>query len=109
MRKMFLLCFVFATMSLGAACPHGPVYNPTPTPPTPVDTDDCALACQAMRSHNCIEGTDIPTPDSGKITCEEFCRVEQQDNGVELNPSCVKTITSCDEIEGRCGVGKLRN
>lgn len=112
-KRLFFACLAFSIVSLGASCPGptgqtDPVYNPKPTPPTPTDTEDCPAACKAMQDHHCKEGDDLVLPDGKRVSCADWCQYEQEQNHVELNPSCVKTITNCDEIETRCAVGRTR-
>lgn len=64
-----------------------------PMPIEPLDTDQCPAACEHLRELGCPEGDDLPDG----TTCEDFC-VESQKNGFPLNPTCVKGISSCLEI-----------
>ncbi len=69
--------------------------------------------CDAMCKHigpksqgglGCEEGnpvydSDRPGPAGvPNKTCTDFC-VEQQNNGVFINPRCVMKVKSCDEVE----------
>lgn len=75
------------------ACPR-----PVPVPHPPEDTDQCPAACERLRELGCEEGS--PLEDG--TTCEQFC-IDTQESGHALNPTCVKSINSCEEIES-CGV-----
>lgn len=99
--------FAFGLPSLDCR-PPGPPVTPTPTPVVPTDVGDCAAACAKMQSLGCKEGGDVAGPGGTKVTCEVFCKKQLSDNNVPLNPSCVKEITACDQIETKCAVGRNR-
>lgn len=71
------------------------IYGPH-IPPMPLASQDnnCEGACQHLRDLGCEEG--FPLEDG--TTCEAFCK-ETQDAGHILRPSCVMTLTSCDDVE----------
>ena len=71
--------------------------GPRPIPHIPPDTAQCSAACENLRAIGCEEGE----PLSDGTSCEKFC-VDTQNSGHWLNPTCVKDITSCDDIEA-CG------
>ena len=80
------------SLLLLTACPKS-----GPTPHVPDDTDQCPAACERLRELGCEEGD--PLEDG--TTCEVFCQ-ETQDTGHALNPTCIKAIDSCGQIEA-CG------
>ena len=96
--------FAVAVLSLvvGAGCPH--VDPPIPPPNPPIDTDWCAQMCTHLQTLKCEEGekvynNDLPGPAGvPNQTCAENC-VELQDKGFFVNPRCVATVRTCDEIE----------
>lgn len=77
-------------------------------PPVPQDTSDCPAACATLQRLHCPEGGDVTGPRGEKVSCVDFCTLEQRQNRVELNPSCVKNITACDQLETTCSVGHAR-
>lgn len=81
--------------------------EPNPQPLHITDTNFCPAACENLRSLGCEDGcgpgfeNSCSYPDGGTYTCEEYC-ISTQSNGVIhvwLNPTCVKDITKCDQIE----------
>lgn len=84
-----------------AGCPSTPAIPP---PNPPVDTDWCARMCSHLQALKCEEGemvynNDLPGPvDVPNQSCADNC-VELQDKGFFVNPRCVATVSSCDEIE----------
>lgn len=73
-----------------------------PDPKLPTDTDQCAPACENLRSLGCEEGEDLVNGETDEVvTCEAFCK-ETQEKGHALNPTCVAKITACDQIETEC-------
>lgn len=99
MKRRITSLFVMVTMV--SCTPPQPSPNPAPLS----DTKDCGEACEAMRGLSCPQAEDLDPPitvDSGLIrTCEDFC-LYQQTQGHHLNPSCLKTIKSCEEINTIC-------
>lgn len=87
-----VLAGFFLVLVAGCPCPPGP------HPVEPSGTDDCTAACAKMQELGCEEGTDL---DDG-TTCVEFC-VDTQQSGHALNPTCLKDISSCEDIETVCG------
>jgi hypothetical protein len=100
MRKL-----LFVLVLLGC---HPQDVKPSPAPsPTPAPvTSPCEDMCKAIGPDGlkCEEGqptydSDLPGPAGvPNQTCTAFCE-KQQDNGVNLHPSCVAKVKSCDEIE----------
>ncbi len=86
----------------------GPTLNPKPSPWPPVDAIDCATACAKMQQLNCSEGNDVAGPRGTKITCTNWCIKEITEFYVPLNPSCIKNITNCNQIETTCAIGRLK-
>lgn len=112
MKKLGAVSILLITLII-SGCPRG--SNVTPQPPVVTDTSDCQAACDRLNSLGCEEGRDIDMKrlcaDTGDCdlghgcvgnhcvaTCSVFCR-DTQAAGVWLAPSCVKNITSCDQIE----------
>lgn len=92
--KHFTLALAFLALSQIMGCAS---CEPKPTPHPPTDTDQCPAACEHLRELGCPEGD--PLEDG--TTCEKFC-IDTQEAGHGLNPTCVKDITSCEEIDN-CG------
>ena len=95
--KDYLLMFwvwsagiLLAYLAFGCCGPKPVVYHP------PIDQDQCAPACERMKSLGCEEGGDIEG-----LTCTEWC-VATLDVGHGLNPTCIVQINACGEIE-KCG------
>jgi hypothetical protein len=87
------------------SCNQDPVVRPIPKP----DSDICSEMCQHIGPKEkgglgCEEGdsvydSDKPGPkDVPNESCEEFCRITQN-NGISMNPRCVRLIERCDQIE----------
>ena len=93
--------FVFLLLILAGCSPIDPV---TPSPIPVVDTDLCGQMCDHLATLNCEEGqpvynNDLAGPkDVPNQSCTDFCK-ELQDKGVPVNPRCVSTVKTCDEIE----------
>lgn len=96
MRRIAVAVFV---VWIGGFLVGGHCGPPTPTPVEPPDTSDCPAACERLQELGCPEGE----PLSDGTTCVEFC-IETQQRGHALNPSCVRTITRCSELDILCGV-----
>lgn len=98
MRHAFLL----VSLAL-AGCPVGPT-NVTPAPNPPPDTDLCVRMCQHLESLGCEEGkpvynNDLPGPEGvPNQSCADNCE-ELQNKGFFVNPRCVATVQTCDQIE----------
>lgn len=86
--KLALVILAAFTLS-GATCQ----LRPPPVPIEPTDTNMCPSACENLRKLGCPEGN--PLEDG--TTCETFCQTTQKE-GHPLNPTCISTIKSCDEI-----------
>lgn len=95
MKKLFSIII----LSLLVGC------QPGSKAPTPKDTDDCDDACYVLRALKCPEGEDIESSDGTMISCVSWCRYTQKELKVPLNPSCVKTIENCNQLETKCPVG----
>ena len=91
MKKLIILAVVVFMVS----CQTIP---PQPVPIEPTGTSSCLAACDRMKQLSCPEGEDIPDGPS----CVQFC-VETQERGHSLNPQCLKTINTCEEIYTKCG------
>lgn len=95
----------------------------TPNPPVVTDQSDCAAACSTLKGLGCKEGnpidmgttckfdSDCKGPDGNwdhsqacaangacMVTCANFC-TSTENQGVWLDPTCVKSITSCSQID----------
>jgi len=70
---------------------------PEPTPREPTDTPNCAKACEHLNKLGCEEGK----PLGDGTTCTKFCENTQK-SGHALNPTCVMTITKCEELDAKC-------
>jgi hypothetical protein len=71
-----------------------------PDPIIPEDTASCADACLRLAELGCEEGK----PLADGTTCTQFCE-STQESGFPLNPSCVKNIPACVEIDTCVGHG----
>lgn len=76
--------------------------------PTPKDSDECESACFVLRALKCPEGEDVENAEGDFISCAAWCHYAQEELKVPLNPSCVKTINQCSELETKCPVGAPR-
>jgi hypothetical protein len=98
--RNFTILVALAFTLIGCPCPDPASPNPQPVP----DSDMCPLMCAHLKTLGCEEGqavydSDKPGPkDVPNKTCEDFC-VEQQSNGIFVNPRCVAKVKTCDEIE----------
>lgn len=120
MIKVFFAFFLaFAVAFVGCLCKAPPVANP----PKLTDQDKCEAACKHIGPEGlkCPEGNAVVMTRSCKdtssckvgqscvagmceVSCTKFC-IDTQDNGVWLNPGCVSSVTSCDQIDA-CVVRK---
>jgi len=91
MRNLLIIIIV---LMLVVSCK----LTPPPMPIEPQGTSSCPAACDRMKQLFCPEGEDIPDGP----TCVQFC-VETQECGHSLNPQCLKTINTCEEIKTKCG------
>ena len=73
----------------------GPLNSTMPPHATPAvqDTEFCAAADAHLVSLSCVSN---PYTKRGK-TFTQFCQ-ETQAAGIYLNPKCLSTVTSCDQI-----------
>lgn len=99
--KKIIFSLIFAT-ALIDGCPSQPV-QPHPTPEV-ADTALCPNAdehltqlCQAdpVKNKYCCQVV-APTKKGKNFT--QFC-IEKQNEGLFLNPRCLSTVTSCDQID----------
>jgi len=90
MKKITILIVI---LMLAVSCKTIP-----PMPIEPTGTSSCPAACAKMQWLGCPEGADFPDG----TTCIQFC-VETQEGGHSLNPQCLKTIETCEEIHTKCG------
>lgn len=90
---MKTLLVIVVVMMLTVSCKSMP-----PMPIEPTGTSSCPAACDRMKMLFCPEGEDIPNGP----TCVQFC-IETQERGHSLNPQCLKTINTCEEIKTKCG------
>jgi len=74
----------------------------TPDPDPLEDTDRCSAACTRLQELECAEGADLEGPGGEVQTCLSFC-TSTQEMGHAINPSCLETIQSCDEVSSKCG------
>lgn len=100
MKRLFWLILP-ALLLVG--CPPNPDH-PVPPPNPPVDTDLCTDMCDHLKKLGCEEGEDVynndlPGPEGEpNQSCSDNCK-ELQDKGFFVNPRCVLTVKSCEEIE----------
>ena len=86
----------------------GTCIPPVPTPVPQPDSSYCAAMCAHIGPSglNCPEGqpvydNSLPSdagPGVPNESCTQFC-VQQQKNGVWINPRCVSQVTTCGGIE----------
>jgi hypothetical protein len=81
---------------LCVACPS---QDSVPEPEIPVveGTEWCERAEKNLVALGCEEGKPTKKGKSFAQVCKET-----QDNGVDLNPKCLSTIKSCDQIDKEC-------
>jgi hypothetical protein len=95
----------------------------TPNPPVVTDQGDCVAACDNLKTLGCEQAQPIDMgttckvdadclgPDGATdkfqtcsalgtcmVTCANFC-VSTENQGVWLDPTCVKKVTACDQVE----------
>jgi len=106
---------ILSTLIVTAFCTCSP--HPTPFPP---DIQTCEEACNHIGPDglNCEEGQpiDMLWPDAHGcvngidevkcVSCKKFCE-DTMNQRVWLEPSCVLTINSCDQIESCAPVGNV--
>jgi hypothetical protein len=86
MKKSFIAVLVLAFILV--ACPKGPV-------PIITNIEYCQPAEIHLKELGCIP-IDKPYTVKGK-QFNEFCQ-ETMQNGINLNPKCLSTITSCTQM-----------
>lgn len=95
--KQTLFLALLALLTLGATCD-----DHKPDPKIPTDSELCPEACDNLRKLGCEEGDDLVDGETGMVVpCEIFC-LDTQANGHALNPTCVATITDCNQLEPQC-------
>jgi hypothetical protein len=90
---------IFSLAFILTAC-HPIVIKPASvahSTPVVVDTDLCGAAQANLQKLGCISTTD-PYTTKGK-SFEEFCR-ETQNNQIFINPRCLSSVQSCQEMNG---------
>lgn len=101
MRNLITLCITWlflAAVVIGCkGCRH---FRPPPMPVTPTDSDMCPAACNRMAELKCPEAQ----PLADGTDCVTFC-LRTQSAGHSLNPTCLATIDSCEQIE-KCSVNR---
>jgi len=114
MKKLTAVAMVLMS-AIFVGCPS--VNHNTAHPPVVTDQNKCGSACAHIgpQGLNCEEGKPIDmkkpcvntagcssgqTCEVGTCTtsCEQFC-IATENQGVWLDPTCVATITSCDQID----------
>jgi hypothetical protein len=78
-------------------CPptNNPINRSEPTPtPVPTDTNLCDAAESNLVKLGCDEGR----PTKGGMRFGDVCR-ELQNAGIGINPSCLASITTCEQID----------
>jgi len=69
-------------------------------PPIVIEPDGsefCPSACHQLKTLGCPEGEDLPDGPS----CVEFC-TNTQKSGHSMNPGCLMTIETCNEVHTKC-------
>ena len=108
---------------VGVACATTNAGLVTPNHPTVTDQSDCAAACATLHSLGCAQGNPISmgtkcgnnadckdlngnsdpkqqcaADGTCMVTCVTFC-IDTENQGVWLDPTCVKDVTSCDQVD----------
>lgn len=99
LRKLIALvafCAVFI-VQIGCSGCSGSKITPVPNPAVITDTNMCEPACKHLRELHCPQGE----PLSDGTSCETVC-VNTQKHGVWLNPTCVITLKTCEQLEPVC-------
>jgi hypothetical protein len=96
LRPLFLLFALSVVGLFGCGAPEHVV--PEPIVPTVKGSEWCDEAEKNLLALGCEEGR--PTKRGKSFT--EFCLETQQDGGIDLNPQCLATIKSCDEVDKVC-------
>lgn len=86
MKRSFIAILVSSFILV--ACPNGPV-------PVITNIEYCQAAENHLKALGCIP-TDKPYTLKGK-QFHEFCQ-ETMQNGINLSPKCLCTITSCGQM-----------
>jgi hypothetical protein len=105
LSKILATSLMLGSFALFNDC--APINNsPTPPHPTPVviDTDQCGAAetnlhslCNAdpVKNSYCCQ---VVAPTKKGKSYTQFCQ-DKQLQGVFLNPKCVSSVTSCEQID----------
>lgn len=100
MKSFIIASILLSIFILG--CPQQPIAPPQPTPTS--GSEFCDLAdwhlasfCKSDPKANsyCCQ-VDAPTKLGESYT--NFC-IKKQAQGINLNPQCVASVTSCDQID----------
>jgi hypothetical protein len=91
---------LLSPLSLSAllGCPPYERVVPEPEIPQVQGSEWCDDAEKNLLGLGCEEGQ--PTKKGKSFT--EFCLDTQKNGGIDLNPKCLATIKSCDEIDKVC-------
>lgn len=104
MKPRLSAVLVLLTVVLSSCNPQKEADAPGPSPINVPDTDQCKPMCAHLSTLKCEEGedlynSDLPGPKGvPNQSCQSWCE-ELQGKGTFLNPRCVQTITSCDQVE----------
>ena len=101
MARLLMLLVPFIVL---VGCPNTDLVVPPPNPP--VDTDWCGRMCKHLQGLGCEEGQPVYNndkpgpPDVPNQSCEEWCtELQDPDHLYFINPRCVATVPSCEDIE----------
>lgn len=105
LKLFFNTSLVLGACAISSGCPiqSNDITPPTPTPVV-TDTDQCNAAeqhlntlCKAdpVKNNYCCQ---VVAPTKKGKSYTQFCQ-EKQNQGVFLNPKCVSSVLSCDQID----------
>ena len=96
--------FAIPLVLLMVGCP--PANYPDPNPnPEPEDTDLIVDMCTHLQQLGCEEGEDVYNDDlPGEVdvpnqSCADYYTELQEEDFYPVNPKCVLTVKTCDDIE----------
>lgn len=94
--KQHILMMAGSLLLWGPSCSAPGPTNPVEPRPTPIvtDSDYCDKAEANLVRLNCPEGNPTKKGKSFSDLCFEL-----QQKGVFLNPKCLSTVTSCDQVD----------
>lgn len=106
LKKVINSLLMISSFAVFSGCPAQTNEPPTPPTPTPIvtDTDQCAPAEQHLhdlcsadpgKNNYCCR---VVAPTKKGKSYTQFCQ-EKQNEGVFLNPKCIESVTSCDQID----------